>query len=169
VDDSIMLSIIEETIAAQPATFLPVVREPLNGWILDGYPRNPVQAHQLDELLVYREQPLSLVFYLEVPEEILLERIQERWIHPSSGRTYHSTFSPPAVEGRDDITGEPLVKRLDDNENSLRARIRTFHDATMPLLDYYRSKGLLITVPSPNSDVGYITIKKVLSELSGNN
>jgi len=154
VRDDLMLSMIKEAI----------IREK-NGWLLDGYPRNPMQAAQLDDLLHGLNQPLSLVFYLQVPEEVLLERVQERWVHPSSGRTYNSTFSPPKVPGKDDVTGEPLVRRNDDNAEALQARIRTYHDATLPLIEYYRSAGLLVPIESPTSTVGYVKIKQILEDL----
>jgi adenylate kinase len=155
VSDSIMLTLIQEAIMKEK-NVLPY------GWILDGYPRTPTQAEQLEHLLNRIEQPLSLVLYLNVPEEVLLSRIQERWVHLPSGRTYNTTFSPPKVPGIDDITGEPLVKRIDDNPEAMRARIRKFHEATLPLLDYYRHTGLLIPVDSPTSDIGYIKIKEIL-------
>lgn len=66
----------------------------------------------------------------------------ERWVHPASGRTYNMTFSPPKEHGKDDVTGEPLVKRVDDNPEALRARLRTFHESTEPLIDYYKNTGL---------------------------
>jgi adenylate kinase len=154
VGDDIMLDIIKSAVVQES-----------NGWLLDGYPRNPKQAAQLDELLNNVHQPLSLVFYLQVPEDVLLERVKERWIHPASGRTYNMTFSPPKVPGKDDITGEPLVRRNDDNEEALQARIRTYHEATIPLIEYYSKAGLLVPVESPTSTIGYVKIKKVLQDL----
>lgn len=155
VEDDIMLGIIKDAIARET-----------NGWIIDGYPRNPTQAEQLDYLLKEIQQPLSIVFYLDVPEEVLVERLLERWVHPSSGRTYNLTFSPPKVHGIDDVTGEPLVRRSDDNPDSIRRRLQTFHDATKPLVEYYKKTGLLIPVDSPTSDVGYVKIREVLNELT---
>lgn len=154
VSDDIMLDIIKNAIQKEK-----------NGWLLDGYPRNPKQAAQLDELLHDIMQPLSLVFYLDVPESVLLERIQERWVHPASGRTYNMTFSPPKVHGKDDATGEPLVRRMDDNAVALQTRIQTYHDATLPLIEYYRTAGILVPVESPTSTIGYVKIKEVLQNM----
>jgi len=154
VEDDTMLQIIKDAIAKET-----------NGWIIDGYPRNPIQAGQLDLLLKDIQQPLSVVFYLEVPEDVLMERLQERWVHPASGRTYNTTFSPPKVEGVDDITGEPLVRRSDDNPNSIRKRLQTYHEATEPLIEYYKRTGLLFSIKSPTSAVGYVKIKEIMSGL----
>eukprot|EP01112_Ceratiomyxa_fruticulosa_P018502 TRINITY_DN5920_c0_g1_i1.p1 TRINITY_DN5920_c0_g1~~TRINITY_DN5920_c0_g1_i1.p1 ORF type:complete len:289 (-),score=60.41 TRINITY_DN5920_c0_g1_i1:71-937(-) len=158
VPDDIMLSIIKESISSQT-----------NGWILDGYPRNPIQASQLDNILVETEQPLTLVFYLDVPQEALFERLQERWIHPGSGRTYNMVYSPPKEPGKDDITGEPLVKRMDDNIETIKKRLDTYYESTFPLLDYYKKVGLLASIKSPTSDVGYVEIENILKKaLNGN-
>lgn len=154
VGDEIVLNIIKDAITKEK-----------NGWLLDGYPRNPKQAAQLDELLKGVHQPLNIVFHLQVPEEVLLERVKERWLHPASGRIYNSTFSPPKVPGKDDVTGEPLVRRLDDDANLMETRIRTYHESTLPLLHYYRETGLLIDVESPTSTIGYVKIKKVLEDM----
>jgi adenylate kinase len=154
VEDDTMLGIIKDAIAKET-----------NGWIIDGYPRNPVQAGQLDSLLQEIRQPLSVVFYLDVPEEVLMERLQERWVHPASGRTYNLTFSPPKVPGVDDVTGEPLVRRSDDNPNSIRKRLQTYHEATEPLIDYYKRTGLLFPIKSPTSAVGYVKIKEIMTDL----
>jgi len=162
VSDDIMLNIIKQAISKEKDTIL-------KGWLLDGYPRNPHQAAQLDELLQALDQPLSLVFYLQVPEDVLLERIRERWVHPASGRTYNTTFSPPKVPGKDDVTGEALVRRVDDDAASLQARLRTYQEATLPLLEYYRTAGILVPVDSPTSTIGYVKIKQILDDLTINN
>lgn len=72
----------------------------------------------------------------------LVKRICGRLVHPSSGRTYHEEFHPPKNQGRDDITGEPLVKRADDNEQTLRKRLETYHQQTTPVIEYYRQQGI---------------------------
>eukprot|EP01132_Coremiostelium_polycephalum_P006040 gene6040-7524_t len=137
-----------------------------NGWLLDGYPRTPEQADHLDKILNQRNTPLDCVLYLDVPENVLAERIQDRWVHPKSGRVYNSVFSPPKVKGIDDVSGEPLVRRSDDNDlQVLKNRIETFKNSTFPLLKYYQEKGLLSSIDSPNSDVGYVKIKQVLDDL----
>lgn len=72
----------------------------------------------------------------------LVKRICGRLVHPSSGRTYHEEFHPPKHQGKDDITGEPLVKRADDNEQTLRKRLETYHQQTAPVVEYYRQQGI---------------------------
>ncbi|KAF2069943.1 hypothetical protein CYY_008740 [Polysphondylium violaceum] len=137
-----------------------------NNWLLDGYPRNPEQAEHLDKVLKEKDIPLTVALYLDVPENILQERIQDRWVHPKSGRVYNSVFSPPKVKGIDDVTGEPLVKRSDDNDEKVfQNRIKTFKESTLPLLKYYEKQGILYTISSPTSDEGYIKIKKVLDQV----
>ena len=74
------------------------------------------------------------------------ERIAGRWIHPASGRSYHTKFAPPAVAGKDDITGEPLIQRKDDNVDTLKSRLEGYHNQTTPVLDYYKKKSLLSTI-----------------------
>lgn len=154
VEDDTMLSIIKDALQKEK-----------NGWIIDGYPRNPVQAGNLDSLLKDIKQPLSVVFYLDVPEEVLMERLQERWIHLASGRTYNTTFSPPKVAGVDDVTGEPLVKRSDDNPASIKHRLELYHQATEPLVEYYKQAGLLFSIKSPTSAIGYVKIKEIMTDL----
>jgi len=158
VSDDIMLNIIKECIAKE-------LNVHITGWILDGYPRTPRQASQLDQLLTSSSQPLNIVFYLNVPETVLLDRIRDRWVHPASGRTYNMSYSPPKEPGRDDVTGEPLIRRTDDNPDALKARLKEFQDATLPLIDYYSQTGLLIEIESPTSDIGYIKIKKILCDM----
>lgn len=77
----------------------------------------------------------------------------------ASGRVYHTTYNPPKRAGLDDVTGEPLVQRSDDMEDTVRARLAKYREKTLPLLDYYQKKGILVTIPSPNSDEGYVHIK----------
>ena len=91
---------------------MPLLRrslEGLNQWILDGFPRTLSQAKSLDSFL-----PPDLAICIQVPENIILERVSNRWIHPASGRTYNDSFNKPKNDGFDDVTGEPLVRRTDD-------------------------------------------------------
>ena len=86
--------------------------------------------------------PLTLLATIAVPEAILRARISERYVHPGSGRVYNLTFSPPRVPGRDDVTGEPLIQRSDDNAETIKKRLATYHKQTGPVTDYYRKKGI---------------------------
>ncbi|KAM9990175.1 hypothetical protein ACTFIY_006230 [Dictyostelium cf. discoideum] len=136
-----------------------------NSWLLDGYPRNTEQAKGLDKYLNVK-MALNVVLHLDVPEKVLAERVQDRWVHPGSGRVYNSVFSPPKVKGIDDVTGEPLVRRSDDkDEEVFRNRIQTFKNNTLPLLKYYEDRGVLYTIDSPNSDEGYVKIKQILDSI----
>lgn len=85
----------------------------------------------------------------------LVRRITGRWIHPESGRSYHEEFHPPRVHGKDDITGQPLIRRADDNAEALRKRLEAYHKQTMPLVSYYQRRGIhqRIDAAKPATDV----------------
>ena len=126
-----------------------------NGFILDGFPRTVPQAVKLDEMLSAKGVSIDAVLNFEVPDEVLVERVEGRWIHPASGRSYHTKFAPPKVEGKDDFTGEPLIKRKDDNAETLKSRLQAFHTQTQPVIDYYAKakKVTEIHANKPASDV----------------
>jgi len=111
------------------------------GFILDGFPRTVQQAEKLDEMLNERGMKIDHVLNFVVPDELLMERVTGRLIHPASGRTYHEKTSPPKHEGRDDVTGEPLIRRKDDNAETLRKRLAAFQQQTTPVIEYYTKKG----------------------------
>lgn len=115
------------------------------GFILDGFPRTVEQAKLLDELLSRDGSGIDCVINLTVADELLIKRITGRLTHPPSGRSYNIYFNPPKVEGIDDITGEPLVKRGDDTEDKLRTRLEEFHQKTQPVLSHYGDKVIDIT------------------------
>lgn len=104
-----------------------------NGFIVDGFPRTVVQAEALRESGV----DIDFVIEIEVGDLEILRRMSGRRVHPASGRTYHVEFNPPRVPGIDDLTGEPLVQRPDDNEKTVKRRIATYHVVTKPLVNYY--------------------------------
>mmetsp|Transcript_8520 Transcript_8520/g.9226 ORF Transcript_8520/g.9226 Transcript_8520/m.9226 type:complete len:126 (-) Transcript_8520:246-623(-) len=101
------------------------------------------QAKKLDTMLSEMGLKLNRVWEFNLDDSILVERIEGRRIHTASGRSYHVKFNPPKVEGKDDITGEALIQRKDDNATVLKTRLKSYHDSTTPLLDYYRQGGLL--------------------------
>ncbi|XP_020281790.1 adenylate kinase isoform X2 [Pseudomyrmex gracilis] len=112
------------------------------GFLLDGFPRSVPQAEKLDEMLNKRKTKLDAVIEFGIDDALLIKRITGRLIHPASGRSYHEEFAPPKVPMKDDITGEPLVKRSDDNAEALKKRLTTYHTQTAPLVDYYALQGL---------------------------
>lgn len=109
-------------------------------WLLDGFPRTLGQAQMLDSLLGSQAKPLSLVVNLDVPETVILDRILQRWTHLPSGRVYNLSYNPPKTPGKDDVTGEPLSKRQDDNVETFGKRLKSFHKQTEPMLQHYREK-----------------------------
>ncbi|KAG6918587.1 adenylate kinase [Tephrocybe rancida] len=113
-----------------------------NGFVLDGFPRTVPQAQKLDGMLEERKEKLDSVVQLQIDDSLLISRITGRLIHPTSGRTYHKEFNPPKKSMVDDVTGEPLIQRSDDNVETLRKRLGAFHSQTGPVVDYYRKKGL---------------------------
>ncbi|KAI9164618.1 adenylate kinase [Blastocladiella emersonii ATCC 22665] len=113
-----------------------------NGFILDGFPRTVVQAEKLDGMLKARGQALDHAVELSIDDALLVARITGRMIHPASGRSYHVEFCPPKVPGKDDITGEPLVRRSDDNVEALQKRLVTYHKQTAPVVEYYKAQGI---------------------------
>merc|ERR1712087_390862 len=108
-----------------------------NGFILDGYPRTVVQAQFLDEALSKNDRKITHLVQLVVPDDELKVRILGRLIHKASGRSYHTKFNPPKEEMKDDVTGEPLIKRGDDNEESLGKRLKAYAEQTAPVVDHY--------------------------------
>lgn len=113
-----------------------------NGFLLDGFPRTIVQAEKLDELLDARKQKLDAVVEFKIDDSLLIRRITGRLLHKASGRTYHEEFNPPKEHMKDDLTGEPLERRADDNVEALAKRLDAYHKQTSPLADYYAGKGL---------------------------
>ncbi|KAJ1982825.1 Adenylate kinase 2 [Dimargaris verticillata] len=133
-------------------------------WLLDGFPRSVTQAELLDKSLTAKEQPLNAVLNLVVPEEVLLQRIEDRWVHVPSGRVYNLSYNPPETPGKDDATGEPLTKREDDKPEVLKARLQRYNELTAPMLEYYNAKQILRTFKGSTSDEIYPQIRQFLSE-----
>jgi adenylate kinase len=121
--------------------------QPSASFILDGFPRTASQADQLDAIV-----PINMVVNLQTPAEIIIDRICNRWVHAPSGRVYNTTFNPPKVEGQDDVTGEALTRRADDDPEVWKARLQTFNETYQSLLDHYAKLGVLWTVQGNSSD-----------------
>jgi adenylate kinase len=124
VSDDIIIGLVKERIA-QP--------DCANGFLFDGFPRTIPQAEAMKEAGV----KLDYVLEIDVPFDAIIERMSGRRSHPASGRTYHVKFNPPKAEGRDDVTGEPLIQRDDDREDTVKKRLDVYASQTRPLVDYY--------------------------------
>jgi len=111
------------------------LREPdcARGYLFDGFPRTIPQAEAMKAAAVR----IDYVLEIDVPEAEIVLRMSGRRVHPASGRTYHVKFNPPQVTGKDDLTGEPLIQRDDDREETVRKRLEVYRQQTQPLVDYY--------------------------------
>ncbi|GGI20888.1 MAG: adenylate kinase [Oxalicibacterium faecigallinarum] len=104
-----------------------------NGYLFDGFPRTIPQADAMKEAGV----AIDYVLEIDVPDSAIIERMSGRRVHPASGRTYHVKFNPPKIEGRDDVTGEELIQRDDDKEETVKKRLSVYHNQTEVLVGYY--------------------------------
>ncbi|NXC26547.1 KAD4 kinase, partial [Campylorhamphus procurvoides] len=120
------------------AASLPPVPAPFRCGACTGFPRTLGQAKALDGIC-----ELDLVISLNIPFETLKDRLSARWVHPASGRVYNMDFNPPNIRGIDDLTGEPLVQREDDRPEAVAARLRKYKDAAKPVIELYKSRGIL--------------------------
>lgn len=134
VSDEIMVNMIKSELENN--------QECSKGFILDGFPRTIPQAEKLDSMLESRKTPLEKAVELKIDDELLVARITGRLVHPASGRSYHKLFNPPKKDMTDDVTGEPLVQRSDDNEDALKKRLVTYHKQTEPIVAYYQKTGI---------------------------
>jgi len=124
VSDDLIINLVKERIAQSDCA---------KGFLFDGFPRTIPQADAMKAAGV----KLDYVLEIDVPFDAIIERMSGRRSHPASGRTYHVKFNPPKVEGVDDVTGEPLVQRADDQEETVKKRLQVYSDQTRPLVDYY--------------------------------
>lgn len=124
VSDDIIIGLVKERIAHADCA---------SGFLFDGFPRTIPQADAMNAAGV----KLDAVLEIDVPDATIIERMSGRRVHPASGRTYHVKFNPPKVADRDDETGEPLIQRVDDLEETVRKRLQVYHRQTRPLVDYY--------------------------------
>jgi len=104
------------------------------GYLFDGFPRTIPQAESMKAAAV----PIDYVLEIDVPDDLIITRMSGRRVHPASGRIYHVKFNPPKVEGRDDQSGEPLIQRDDDREQTVKKRLEVYRAQTQPLVEYYR-------------------------------
>ncbi|KAH9977073.1 adenylate kinase 1 [Lactifluus volemus] len=157
VSDSIMVGMIRDQLENNQAC--------KNGFVLDGFPRTVPQAEKLDAMLTSRKEALDSVVELVISDQLLISRITGRLIHPASGRTYHREFKPPKKPMTDDVTGEPLIQRSDDNVQALTKRLGVFHSQTAPVVDYYKKKGLWHPIDAAQSpSVVWDNLRKVFTQ-----
>lgn len=128
--------------------------------ILDGYPRSMAQLKAIEEV-----SPLDLVVELNLPKKVLIDRLSKQLVHPASGRTYNVDFDPPKVEGKDDITGEPLFKREDDAAEVVRRRLEVHDKTEKKVVDYYRSHGVCMTLSGDSSSAVFHTVADTMHEM----
>ncbi|MCC6142806.1 MAG: adenylate kinase [Candidatus Hydrogenedentes bacterium] len=150
VPDELACAIVERRIARQDCA---------DGYVLDGFPRSVNQAQQLERVLELREEPLTMVINLLVQDEEIVERLSARRTCPKCGAIFNLKFNPPRNGGACDIAGcsqVPLVQREDDKEETVRERLRVYHETTEPLLGYYSSRGVLVNVNGEGSTPGEV-------------
>jgi adenylate kinase len=124
VSDDIIIGLVKERITQADCA---------NGFLFDGFPRTIPQAEAMKAAGV----KIDFVLEIDVPDSSIIDRMSGRRVHVASGRTYHVTFNPPKVAGKDDATGEDLIQREDDKEETVRKRLDVYHQQTRPLVDYY--------------------------------
>ena len=127
VTDELVIALVKERIAQEDCR---------NGFLLDGFPRTIPQADAMKEAGI----KVDCVLEFDVPDELIVDRIVGRRVHPGSGRVYHVKFNPPQQEDKDDVTGEALITRKDDQEETVRKRLVEYHTLTEPLIAYYRNE-----------------------------
>ena len=136
VSDDIIIGLVKERITQADCA---------NGFLFDGFPRTIPQAEAMKDAGV----KLDYVLEIDVPFDAIIERMSGRRSHPASGRTYHVTFNPPKVAGKDDVTGEDLVQREDDKEETVKKRLDVYSAQTRPLVDYYANWAAQDAVNAP--------------------
>ncbi|WP_371195561.1 adenylate kinase [Glaciecola sp. SC05] len=124
VSDDIIIGLVKERIAQEDCA---------NGFLLDGFPRTIPQADAMKDANV----TVDYCIEFDVPDDVIVDRMSGRRVHPASGRVYHVEYNPPAVEGKDDVTGDDLMIRDDDQEETVRSRLGVYHEQTKPLVNYY--------------------------------
>ena len=124
VSDDIIIALVKDRLKAQDCG---------NGYLFDGFPRTIPQANAVRDVGV----AIDYVLEIDVPDAAIVERMSGRRVHVASGRTYHVRYNPPKIAGKDDVTGEELIQRADDSEETVRKRLDIYHAQTRPLIEYY--------------------------------
>ncbi len=156
VSDEIIIGLVKERIAKADCA---------KGFLLDGFPRTIPQADAMKDNGVLVDH----VIEFDVPDDVIVERMSGRRVHPASGRVYHVTYNPPKVAGKDDVSGEDLVIRDDDKEETVRKRLGVYHEQTEPLVGYYRNQAEqgLTQYHHLDGTQAVDAVSKILSELLG--
>ncbi len=157
VSDELIIGLIKERIKQEDCT---------NGFLFDGFPRTIPQAEALAEAGIAIDHVLEIA----VDDEEIVQRLSGRRVHPNSGRVYHVQYNPPKVTGQDDVTGEPLIQRDDDREETVRKRLQVYHTQTKPLVDFYSKVSAATGTPKCSKIEGVGSVDqitgKVLAALS---
>ena len=153
VPDSVILNMMKDRI---------VNNDCKNGFILDGFPRTTTQAQSLTKLLDQMDMKIDYVLVLEVDDDIIVDRMGGRRVHPGSGRVYHIKYNPPKEEGVDDFTNEKIIIREDDKEDTVRKRLEIYRKETEPIIEYYNNQKNVHTI---NGESSIDEIKQKIKEL----
>ena len=153
VSDDIMIGLVQERIAQEDCE---------NGFLLDGFPRTIPQADAMQEAGI----KIDYVLEFDVADDVIVERMAGRRVHPGSGRVYHVSYNPPKEDGKDDVTGEDLVIREDDKEETVRKRLNIYHEQTEPLVAYYKKLADQGVVKCHKLD-GTKNVEEINKELKG--
>ncbi|MGE5372716.1 MAG: adenylate kinase [Solirubrobacterales bacterium] len=137
VPDAVTIGIVKERISQADCD---------NGFLLDGFPRTTVQAVALDEMLASMGRRIDVIIHIEVPNELLIQRLSGRQLCKKCNSIFHKTFTPPRVADTCDKCGTPLYQREDDKEETAVRRLKVYADETRPVLDFYKAKGLIRTI-----------------------
>ncbi|KAI5960854.1 ADK2 [Candida pseudojiufengensis] len=156
VPDSIMINLITNQLQNQN------LLHSNSNWLLDGFPRTFNQAKELNHVLDENQSNLNLVIELNVDQNIILKRIESRYVHLPSGRIYNLDYNPPKVPFKDDITGEPLTKREDDTAEVFSKRLIKYNEEIQPMRQYFQKLGIWHEVSGNTSDIIYPKVEKLV-------
>ncbi|PRB75716.1 adenylate kinase [Pseudomonas sp. MYb185] len=152
VSDELIIGLIRERIAQDDCA---------KGFLLDGFPRTIPQA----EALVEAQVSIDHVLEIAVDDEEIVGRISGRRVHPGSGRVYHLQYNPPKEDGKDDVTGEALIQREDDKEETVRKRLQVYHTQTKPLVDFYQTLSAAHGVPKCSRVEGVGSVEEITARV----
>lgn len=152
VSDELIIGLIKERIKQEDCT---------NGFLFDGFPRTIPQAEALAEAGIAIDHVLEIA----VDDEEIVQRLSGRRVHPNSGRVYHVQYNPPKVTGQDDVTGEPLIQRDDDREETVRKRLQVYHTQTKPLVDFYSKVSAATGTPKCSKIEGVGSVDQITAKV----